>query len=194
MKMTAPKLTAIALLFLGLNSKAQLKFPVTNNDLRTNLSKVITDYVDGFSALKGDTIALNPQSIEFSSRLNFQGCEHNSITQYKAKNPIYSWQALLLTTEDFEEASKKYKWLNNQIKVMTVKVQDYSFTLYGDYEAPDESKRFCSTIFKLMPNASNMPKLKVEASMQFEFPEWKINLMVYEREREDNEQGDIIGD
>jgi hypothetical protein len=36
--------------------------------------------------------------------------------------------------------------------------------------------------------------LKVEASMQFEFPEWKINLMVYEREREDNEQGDINGD
>jgi hypothetical protein len=45
-----------------------------------------------------------------------------------------------------------------------------------------------------MPNAANMPKLKVEASMQFEFPEWKINLMVYEREREDNEQGDINGD
>jgi hypothetical protein len=30
--------------------------------------------------------------------------------------------------------------------------------------------------------------------MQFEFPEWKIHLVVYEREREDNEQGDINGD
>jgi hypothetical protein len=194
MRMTAPKLTAISFLFFGLNSQAQLKFPVTNNDLRNNLSQVITSYVDGFSSLKADTLSLNPQSIEFATKLHFEGSEQNSITQFKARNPIYSWQAVLLTTEEFEEAEKKYKWVYNQLKVMTVKVQDYSFTLSGDYEAPDESKRFCSTIFKLNPNASNMPKLKIEASMRFEFPEWKINLMIYQREREDNEQGDITGD
>jgi hypothetical protein len=39
-----------------------------------------------------------------------------------------------------------------------------------------------------------MPKLKIEASMQFQFPEWRVSLLVYEREREDNEQGDINGD
>jgi hypothetical protein len=189
------KLTTLALLLFCLSSQAQgFKFPVTNNDLRTSLSKVITDYVDGFPELKGDTISVNPQSIEFASKLNFQGSEENTITQYKSKNQIYSWQAHVLTTEDFEEASKKYKWLYNQLKVMTVKVQEYSFTLSGNYDAPDESKKFFTSIFKLTPNASNMPKLKIEVGMQFEFPEWKINLRVYEREREDNEPGDIFND
>lgn len=189
------KLTATILLFFCLNSEAQgLKFPVTNNDLRNGLSKVITDYVDGFAALKGDTLSVNPQSIEFTTKLNFQGSEGNTITQYNSKNKIYSWQALLLATEDFEEASKKYKWLYNQLKVMTVKVQDYSFTLSGEYDAPDETKKFFTSLFKLTPNASNMPKLKIEAGMQFEFPEWKVNIRVYEREREDNEQGDINSD
>jgi len=191
MKRPELKLTCTVLLFFCLNSQAQLKFPVTNNDLRTNLSKVITDYVDGFSALKGDTVDVNPQSIEFSTKLNFQGSEQNTITQYKSKNAIYSWQAVMLTSEDFEEAAKKYKWLYNQLKVMTVKVQDYSFTLSGEYDAPDESRKFCSSLFKLTPNAANMPRLKIEATMQFEFPEWKIGLLVYEREREDKEQGDI---
>ena len=194
MRMPVSKLIAAGAVFFCLNSQAQFKFPVTNNDLRSNLSKILTDYVDGFASLKGDTLSVNPQSIQFTTKLNFQGSEENTITQYKSKNSIYSWQALLLTSEDFEETSKKYKWLCNQLKVMTVKVQDYSFTLSGDYEAPDESKKFFSTIFKLTPNAANMPRLKVEASMQFEFPEWKVNLMVYEREREDNEQGDINGD
>jgi hypothetical protein len=188
------KLTTVILLFFCLESRAQLKFPVTNNDLRTNLSKVITDYVDGFASLKGDTISVNSQSIEFATRINFQGSEQNTITQYKSKNQIYSWQAVLLTSEDFDEASKKYKWLCNQLKVMTVKVQEYSFTLSGNFDEPDESKKFFTCIFKLTPNAANMPKLKIEASMQFEFPEWKINLIVYEREREDNEQGDINSD
>ncbi len=186
------KLIIAALFFFALKSEAQIKFPVTNNDLRSNLSKILTDYSNGFTSLRGDTIDVNPQTVEFTSKLDFKGAEQNSIAQYRSqKNPVYSWQAVLLHTEDFEEASKKYKWLYSQLKVMTVKVQDYSFTLSGEYEAPDESKKFCSSIFKLTPNAATMPGLKVEASMQFEFPEWKISLLVYEREREDNEQGDI---
>jgi hypothetical protein len=188
------KLTAAFLLFFCLSHAQGFKFPVTNNDLRTTLSKVITDYVDGFASLKGDTISANSQSIEFSTKLSFLGSTDNTITQYKSKSQVYSWQAVLLTTEDFEEASKKYKWMYNQLKVMTVKVQEYSFTLSGDYDAPDESKQFFTSIFKLAPNASNMPKLKIEVGMQFEFPEWKVNLRVYEREREDNEQGDIFND
>jgi len=27
--------------------------------------------------------------------------------------------------------------------------------------------------------------------MQFEFPQWKVKILVYGREREDNERGDI---
>jgi len=194
MRIPVSKLTAAVFLFFCLNSQAQLKFPVTNNDLRNNLSKVLSDYVMGFSTLKSDTIVVNPQSIEFATKLDFQGCEENSITQYNSKNLIYSWKAVLLTTEEFEEASKKYKWLYNQLKVMTVDIQDYSFTLSGDYDEPDESKKFFGSIFKLTPNAGNMPKLKIEAAMQFEFPDWKISLLVFEREREDKERGDIYGD
>ena len=194
MKVTQLKPTLIALLFFSFSSNAQLRFPVTNNDLRNNLSSVITGYVDGFSSLKGDTISINPQSIEYSARIDFVGAQQNSIHQYGSAPPVYSWQAVLTSTEDFEEASKKYKWLFNQLKVMTVKVQDYAFTLTGDYDAPEESRRFATSIFKLTPNASNMPRLKIEASMQFEFPEWKVSLAVYEKEREDHERGDINGE
>jgi hypothetical protein len=28
-------------------------------------------------------------------------------------------------------------------------------------------------------------------ALQFEFPEWKVNLVVYEKEREDDERGEI---
>jgi hypothetical protein len=194
MKMSQSKLIAAALLLGGLNANAQVKFPVTNNDLRNNLSRIITDYAHGFTSLRGDTIEMNPQTIEFASKLEFKGAEQNSIVEYRSSKPVYSWKAVLMSTEDFEEASKKYKWLFNQLKVMTVQVDDYSFTLDGSFDAPDESRKFCSSIFKLTPNAANMPRLKIEATMQYEFPEWKINLLIYEREREDNERGDINGD
>jgi hypothetical protein len=194
MKMTATKLTCVLLLFICFHSQAQLKPPVTNNDLRTNLQKIIADFPGNFSDLKGDTLVDNPQSIEFTSLLDFKMAMENSITLYKSVKPVYSWQALLLNTEQFDEAAQKYKWLYNQLKVMTINIDGYSFSLNGDYDAPDASRKFSSSVFRLTPNASNMPRLKIEASIQFEFPEWKVKLLVYEKEREDSERGEIHGE
>lgn len=203
MKMTAPKLIGLFLMAISLNSSAQLKVPgfprvapVTNNDLRINLQKIIADFPNQLSALRGDTLEINPQSIEFASRLEFEMAPQNSIMEYKSlKEPRYSWQAMLLTTEEFEEASKKYDWLYKQLKVMTIRLDGgYTFSLDGTYDAPDEGRGFSTSVFKLLPNASNMPKLKIEISMEYEFPEWKVNLLVYEKEREDHEQGDINGE
>jgi len=194
MRIPVNQLVTPVLLFLCLSSSGQLKLTVTNNDLKTNLSKVVSDYFGGFSSLKSDTIIVHPQSIEFATKLDFQGCEMNSITQYKSKHPFYSWEALLLTSEDFEEASKKYKWLFNQLKLITINVPEPSILAGEDYNAPDESKKFCSSIFKLSSNAIDNPKLNIEASIRFEFPEWKVNLLVYERERKDNERGEIDED
>jgi hypothetical protein len=195
MKMNRTNLLGLIGLILSIHSQAQIKIPVTNNELRTNLQKVIADFPNHFVHVMGDTLVENPQTIEFVSLLDFKMATENFFTQYKSTKPIYSWQASFLSTEEFDEAVKKYKWLYNQLKVMTIKLDGgYSFTMNGDYDAPEQSRKFCSSIFKLTPNASNMPKLKIEASMQYEFPEWKVNLLVYEKEREDNERGEVNGE
>ena len=195
MKMKTTRLLGIVCFMSGLQAQAQLKFPVTNNDLRTNLTRVISDFPNGFSTLKGDTIEVNPQSIEFSSLLDFRMAPENAITQYTAVQPVYSWHASLITSEEFEDAAKKYNWLCNQLKVMTIKLDGgYSFTLSGNINKPDDGKKYTSTVFKLTPGASHLPKLKIEAVMEFVFPEWKVNLVVYEKEREDHERGDYMGD
>ena len=195
MKCIKPQLVGLIIFLACLKSQAQTRFPVTDNDLRNNLEKVIADFPKNFSTVRGDTLEVNPQSIEFSSLLDFKLASQNSITQYISANPIFSWKALFLETEEFDEAAKKYKWLCNQLKVMTIKTETgYSYNLSGDYDEPTMSRKFASSIYKLTPNASDLPKLKIEASMQYEFPEWKVRIYVYEREREDNERGDINGD
>jgi hypothetical protein len=195
--MKMPKTSLIAFVFLCVVSQthAQIRFPVTNNDLRNNLQKVIADFPNGLNDIKGNVTSRNPQTIEYTTVLKFDAAEDNTITQYISAKPIYSWQAVLLTTEDFEEAAKKYKWLCNQLKVMTIKMGDgYTFSLNGNYEAPTESKDFNTSTFKLTPAATYLPRLKIEVGMQFYFPEWKVNLTVYQKEREDNERGDINDD
>jgi hypothetical protein len=195
MRIFSTRLLFCTLVFTTAAAKAQLRAPVTNNDLRNNLQKVIDDFPYELNHVKADTLEDNPQTVEFTTQLDFKGAMDNSVTQYKSTRPIYSWKATLLSTEDFDEASQKYHWLSNQLKVMTINLTGgYSFSLSGNYQQPDESRKFSSSIYKLTPGAINLPKLKIEASMQFEFPEWKVYLLVYEKEREDDERGDIYGD
>ena len=191
--MIKPTLVALFCFCLVRSSVAQLKIPgVGNSDVRHALEKVIGDFSKNLSSLKGDVLNTNPQTVEYESLLPFKSAERNIIIQYSGKNPVYSWQANMFTAEEFEVAEKKYKSLFSQLKGMSLKLnRDYDYSLSGEYDKPSESKKFSSTVFRLLPNASYLPKVKVELSMQYEFPEWKIYLLVYQKEREDGERGKI---
>jgi hypothetical protein len=96
----------------------------------------------------------------------------------------------MASEEEFTLAEKKYKSLFKDLKGMTLTLnRDYSYGLQGTYGEPAESKKFASSVFRLTPNASNLPKVKVELSLQYELMEWRIYLTVYQKEREDDEQG-----
>ena len=189
-------LTAFFLFFLcfsifSFSSKAQLRLPgLSNPDVRQALEKVIADYPNGFSTLKGEVLANNPQTVEYSSRLQFKTAEWNSITEHSGKTPVYSWQALMLSNEEFGVAEKKYKSLFKELKNVSLTLnRDYSYGLDGTFEAPSEAKKFASSVFHLTPNATYLPNVKVELSLQYELLEWKIYLTVFQKERNDNEQG-----
>jgi hypothetical protein len=194
MKMKTTQLLLLIASCAYLNfSHAQLRLPGTGNpEMRSALEKVINDFPRQFANLKGEVLNTNPQTVEYASLLSFKGAELNTITQHSGKMPVYSWQALIQTAEEFDVAAKKYKTLYSQLKGMSLTLnRDYTFSLTGDYDKPDESKKFSTSIFALLPAASNLPKVKVELSMQYELMEWKIYLTVYQKEREDNERGKV---
>jgi hypothetical protein len=183
-------ITAGFLLLMSAAS-AQLKSPF-GSAFRSDVQKVVEDYPHQFASIRGEVVVKNPQSVEYSSLLTPQGVEASSIVQYSSVNKaIYSWQATVLTTESFEEAQKKYKWLYQQLKGMNVKYVADLYTLRGAYEEPSESRKFTTSVLTLQAPPTPLQKLKVEVSMDFEFPEWKVSLMVYEKEREDDEHGSI---
>lgn len=181
---------AIALaFFLTTASNAQLKL-APNAAFRNDIQKVIEDYPQGFVSIKGAAVTQNPQSTEYALKVLPTGTSGASITEYSSgSKAIYSFQATLLETEDFKEASKKYNWLYTQLKGMNVKHVVDQYTLQGRYEAPDESKGFSTSTLTLFGPPSALRKLKVEVALQFEFPSWKVGLLVFEKEREDDEKG-----
>lgn len=191
MKLPVKTLSCFTFLFLSLNPlTAQLKLlSAANTNIAGDIKKVIEDHPNQFRNIIGDAIIQNPQSVDYRCNLKINGAEECFITKYvSAEKAIYSWQALLLTTESFDEAKKKFRSVYTQLNNLPV----HTSQLKAAYESPEEEKRFTNIIFSFSPASEATKKLKVEVLLENEMMEWKVKLLVYEREREDSEQGNVV--
>jgi hypothetical protein len=194
MKKTVKPLLLIAVTFtLTVTSYSQVRLPLANA-LAVDIRKVIRDYPHHFSNLQGNIIEENPQTTSYDCTFKVTGAESSSITRYSANNKkVYSWEALMLTTEDFEAAKRKYHSLFRQFSQLGVKME-YGETFYlgGKYQEPVEEKRFNTVLMKFENPDRNTYKMRLEISMQYELLEWKVRVIIYEHERDDDEQGDTV--
>jgi hypothetical protein len=186
-------LVATALFLSGVVPAAsQVHLPLASS-IRHEFQKVVAEYPRQFSSIKGHVINENPQTIEYLSQLQLSGAELCFITRYSSgSKQVYSWQAVMFTSEDFEAADKKYQWLFKQLKGMNIFHVKDQYTLKGQFETASESRKFTTSTLSVASPPEPYEKLKVEVALQYEFPEWKVNLLVYEKEREDDERGEIV--
>lgn len=169
---------------------AQLKLPILNA-IANDVKKVIEDYPNRFINLMGEVIIENNQSTDYQCNFTVNGAEEATITRYSARKEVCSWQALMLTTENFEKARQKFKSLYNQLNNLSVNIGGVkNFHLKGKYEAPAEERKFAAVLFSFEPGNESVKKLRVEISMQYFAPmEWKVKVLVYDKDREDDERG-----
>lgn len=193
MKQAVKTLVAITIaVSLTTSSTAQLRLPGTNN-IAPDIRKVIQDYPNHFQNLLGELIIQNPQSSDYKCNFKVSGAEEATITRFVSKKNVSSWQAVMLTTESFEDAKKKFKSLFGQLNNLTVKMENTdAFYLKGEYESPVEEKKFTSALLSFSTADDIMKKLKVEIVMQYELLEWKVKILVYNKEREDAERGAVV--
>ena len=173
-------------------SNAQLRLPVING-VGIDVKKVIEDYPNRFINLMGEVLAENTQSTDYQCNFKVNGAEEAFITRYSAKKEVCSWEAVMLTTENFEKARQKFKSLYNQLNNLSVNVGTVkNFHLKGKYETPEESMKFTSIVFFFNPETDPVKKIRVEIALQYQAPmNWKVKVLVYDKEREDSERGDI---
>ncbi len=178
---------------LSFPSISQVRVPGAN-PLSSDMKKVIREYPHHFAGLQGTIIEENPQSVNYACNFKVSGAESATITRYSSKaNDVFSWQATMLTTEDFGEAKKKFHSLFNSLNNLGVKM-DYGETFYlnGRYETPKEEMKFTSVVMAFQNADRITQKMKLEISMQYEMLEWKVRVLIYEKERDDDEQGETI--
>lgn len=165
-------------------SFAQLKLPAIN-PVTNDVKKVLEDHANHFANIKGEVLSRSTQTTEYACIFNANGAEQTTITQYSSSKEMYSWQATMLSTESFEKARQKFKALFHQLNNLSIKTKEGNYKFKGDYTAPDNNKKFNTIVL-----SDDEGALKIEVTMEvYEQMEWRVKLIIYDREREDNEKG-----
>ncbi len=190
MKPPVKTLAFLTILFLSINpSNAQIKLNSANT-IAADVKKVIDDYPNHFDNLLGSVIIQNPQSTDYQCNFKVSGAEESIITRYTGKrNTISSWQTLMLTTDNFQKAKNKFRSLYGQLNDLAKE----TMYLKGVYESPVEEKKFTSVIFSFDPANESVKQLRVELVIEAEGMEWKVKVLVYDHERDDDERADVSG-
>ena len=165
---------------IGLTASAQGVF---SNQTNAALQKVIEDYPNNFSNIKGDRISASEKAADYQSKVQVPGSINCVLTKETTGKNTYSWKCELFESDDFDKAKSKFSELYNQIHNTIIKMEgERPFILNGKYEIPGKERYFTSIIFHLLPSPEPMQKLKVELTLQHEPSAWKIALNVYEQQ------------
>ncbi len=188
---------SLILLFLAIHFKslqAQIKLPGTISNFALDMEKIVKDFPNGFKNILGELIVENPQSADYTSKIKPAGSLDCSITRYSSlSKEINSWQALLYVSTDFMQTERKFRSFYNQLNNLSVQFNDgQHYKFKGVYEKPTEEKRFFHTIFTAATSDKSLKHLKMELMMAYEMMEWRIHVLVYESERNDDERGRVI--
>lgn len=183
-------ITVCALFFS--RSPAQLKLPLAAG-ISSDVKKIIEDFPNRFINLMGEVINQDPQSTAYECNFKVNGAEESFITRYSAKKEVCSFEALMLTTENFEKAKQKFKSLFNQLNNLTVRFAGNNPVRFrGQYEEPKQEIKFSSVLFSPETDREFLKKIKVEILLELAGPmEWKVRVLIYDKEREDDERGAV---
>lgn len=164
--------------------------PPALSPLPGDVKKLVDDYPNHFANILGDEIAKNPQTTDYNCSVKITGAEKSIITLYSsASGSSCGWQGEMLSTEDFEEAKKKYKSLYNQLNNLST---DEGFLFHGKYDEPAEEKKFAGCVLSPNKTVYGFTKLRLEISLQYELLQWKVRVLLYDKEREDKERGKTV--
>lgn len=155
-----------------------------------SMKKVIESAAKNYEPIRGEVLLQNPQTTEYQSVLQPGLAVETRIIEYSSTHgAVYSWQSIFLRSEEYTEAEKKYKSVFNQLKGMDVTYVVDNYTLSGKMEIPNESKKLTTSTLTLVGPPKSLSKLRVEVTLQFEFPEWVVLVNIYDKEKDDKADG-----
>lgn len=170
------RLLYIACLLLPAAGFAQGVF---SNKTNQAIETVLQDYNNQFNTIKGNLLHENEQASTYQSTVQIPGAASCKIIMYA--NQSVQWQAVLYSSNSFEESRKRFKELFSQIKNTIIRIDNEKpIILNGRFETPEPGHTQTVIPFDILPANRFSKKLQVSLAMQQQDSNWKIVLNVHD--------------
>jgi hypothetical protein len=176
-----------ACLFSVIFLSAQIKSPFTS--IRPQLEKVINDYPNQFSSIKGNRNQGDPNTIQYTSTVEMKGALESKVIGYPTKTKInWLWEAKLFVTDDIAELKKQYKSYYNDIagKSFMSKGSNNSINATGPYNAPSEELRLWTNQFRMNDVTGEFGNLVIDLVAEYVNFEWIVYVRIYDKEKDED--------
>lgn len=183
------KLCMLVFILSAITVDAQNKLPglKLTPTIAPDVLKVARDYYDHFFNIKGEKIFETESTIEYKSKILPQGALESTITQIKNLQNVYSWQAIMMNTDDYEKAVAKYKQIYRQLNGASLIMNDgRTCKMKGPYDAPDDGRAFASSILAPDVTEKYLQRLKIEVGLNYNMSDWSVKILIYEKESDED--------
>jgi len=157
---------------------------VFSNKTQVILEKVIQDYPNHFYHIKGELIDQALQTTRYRSIVQLPGSASCTITLFTTSGAEGSdWACTVLQTTDFNSAKARFAEIYDQLSNSIVStVEQRTFILSGQYEAPSPDKKYTRVTFSLLPGVGDMKRLHVGLTLEETAQGWVVALDVTDKE------------
>jgi len=188
------KMIIFSLLALGIqhNTNAQFYKSVLPSPAFTeSLGQVARDFRNNFYQIQGAQLPSQEDMDVYKSLVTIPGATHCVIYRFHSKeDTTASWQGILYSGENYNEAVKAYKNTCRQISKSRIKTSDNSLSGFsGKMDEPDANVRFVSSSFKLNSKDPAYDKFYADVELvNLSFDQWEVHLnLQYKRDDDGND-------
>lgn len=152
-----------------------------------SLTKIVKDYQKNFYAIQGKQLSSDGLVDIYNSNVSIPGAVHCVVQRYhSAEDTSASWQAIMYTGENYEEAVKIYKKTFHLLKKTKLKWADkVSVSFKGNLEIPEETLRFTSTPLTLNVNDSQYTNFFAEVELINLYEEWEVHINLHKKKTDE---------
>jgi hypothetical protein len=183
------KMITLLVFIASLSTQAQLKLfdKKDPSTFHKAVQVIISDFPYNYKHITGELVDKQGDFEQYASTVRLPGAQSCVIGYYHSSlDTTASWQALMLSTEEFKEAAQEYKRLYHELKSCKMKTADGSaYYMAGTYEAPAEETDFVTSTLVIETGDERFLEFKIEVELLYQLDKWIVNVNMVSKKKDD---------
>lgn len=151
------------------------------------IDAVLRDFPNNLRNITGELVLAQGEFENYASVLALPESQHCTITRWHStRDTTVSWQAAMLTTDNFGKADHAYQELYRKLQQCYIQLTDGTVVyLKGNWEPARESASFTTSTLRVELDDQRYKEVRIELELVYQLAEWGVNINIFSKKPDD---------